>query len=311
MTLNKLALSLLTILSAGCTTVPTVPTPMSADLPDCFISNYDKERRLFTIRNETAKTVNQQCRLTVSSSGGVASDSRIPAGKYRSYLSFGGGGGGGGSLQNSTGGGGGGGGAGAKDTEVLVNLTAGEYRLTIGIGGPGGMACGAGFGGGPGWKGSPSNVVRMASGEVIVGAPGAETYVRPSRAQNERNSGKQDGHGGSGPGQTTGGQGGSDPAGPVVVAATAGESQLASGVKAVGGAAGKDPLDHNIAGEGGGGGASRQGVGGTGGGENRAGQEAPPTRGSLGSGGGGGEGTASECSAGSRGGHGYIAFRTS
>ena len=307
MTLNKLSLSLLVVLGAGCTTVP--PVPLSADLPDCFNANYDKERRLFTIRNATAETVNQQCRLTVSSSGGVASDSRIPAGRYTAYLSNGCGGGGGGTLQNSTGGGGGGGGAGAKDTQVTVNLPAGDYRLTIGLGGPGGTACGAGFGGGPGWTGSPSNVVRMASGEVIVGAPGAEIYARPSRAQNERSSGKQDGHGGSGPGQTTGGQGGSDPAGSAVVAATAGESRLASGRVAAGGAAGKDPLDRNIAGEGGGGGASRQGAGGTGGGENLAGQEAPPTRGALGSGGGGGEGTVSDCNPGGRGGHGYIAFR--
>ena len=85
MTLNKLSLSLLVVLGAGCTTVP--PVPLSADLPDCFNANYDKERRLFTIRNATAETVNQQCRLTVSSSGGVASDSRIPAGRYTAYLS--------------------------------------------------------------------------------------------------------------------------------------------------------------------------------------------------------------------------------
>ncbi len=307
MTLNKLALSLLVTLGAGCTTVP--PVPLSANLPDCFNSNYDKERRLFTIRNATADTVNQQCRLIVSSGGGVATDSRIPAGKYRAYLSNGGGGGGGGTLQNSTGGGGGGGGAGAKDTELAVDLTAGEYRLTIGIGGAGGAGCGAGFGGGPGWTGSPSSVVRMASGEVVVGVPGAETYVRPSRAQNERNSGKQDGHGGSGPGQTSGGQGGSDSVNKAEVIATSGNSRLASGQMAVGGAAGKDPLDRNIAGEGGGGGASRQGAGGVGGGETVAGQEAPPARGLLGSGGGGGGGTASDCSAGSRGGHGYIAFR--
>jgi hypothetical protein len=171
------------------------------------------------------------------------------------------------------------------------------------------MACSPGFGGGPGWKGSPSNLVRITTGEVVVGTIGADNYVRPSRAQNDRSAGARDGHGGFGPGQTSGGQGGAESADSAKVTATAGESQLASGRMAVGGAAGTDPVDRSVSGDGGGGGASGQGVGGTGGGESLAGKDVAPTRGTLGGGGGGGEGSSLACNAGGQGGNGYVAFR--
>ncbi len=63
-----------------------------ADLPNCFDNNYDKERGLFTMKNEAARAVNQQCLLTIRPSGDVASASQLTAGNYRFYLANGGGG---------------------------------------------------------------------------------------------------------------------------------------------------------------------------------------------------------------------------
>ncbi len=199
------------------------------------------------------------------------------------------------------------------ETRATVNLTEGLYKLTIGAGGPGGSVCvpGAGFGGGPGWLGSPSNMVRMATGELVVGTPDADRYVRPSRGQNEKMAGRMDGHGGSGPGQTSGGHGGrpesrynlEDEADP-------GASNLASGRSGVGGAPGADySAADKRAGEGGGGGATSIGHGGQGGGESQSHKDIDPERGSLGSGGGGGKGSTFDCDPGARGGHGYIALR--
>jgi hypothetical protein len=285
-----------------------------SDLPNCFDTNYDKERALFTIRNEVGNVVNQQCLLTVAPRGDIASASRLMAGRYRVYLANGGGGGAGGSLQGSSfgggasGGGGGGGGAGAMETQATVNLTEGVYKLTIGAGGPGGSACQPipGYGGGPGWAGSPSNMVRVATGEVVIGTPGADTYARPTRAQSERMAGKMDAHGGSGPGQASGGHGTrpdtKDSADP-------GESKLASGRPGVGGAPGSVSEADKFSGAGGGGGATSVGRGGGGGGESPGQKKITPERGSLGSGGGGGEGSTSECDPGARGGHGYIILR--
>ena len=212
MDMTKLALSLLLVgIATGCASVRTTAPVSVSDLPNCFDANYDKERGLFTIRNDAGNPVNQQCLLTVGPRGGVASASRLEAGRYRVYLSNGGGGGAGGTLQSFLhgGGGGGGGGAGAAQTEATVDLTQGVYKLTIGAGGPGGLVClpGAGFGGGPGWAGSPSNMVRIATGELIVGTPGADRYVRPTLGQDVKMAGKPTGHGGSGPGQASGGSG--------------------------------------------------------------------------------------------------------
>ncbi|HEY5292053.1 MAG TPA: hypothetical protein VIJ43_07050 [Burkholderiales bacterium] len=310
MKITKLTLLLLVGMGTGCTTVPPASLVSMSDLPNCFDSNYDKERGLFTLKNDVGNPVNQQCLLTVSPRGDTASASRLAAGSYRVYLANGGGGGGGGSLAGSTGGGGGGGGAGAMETQATVNLTEGVYKLTIGAGGPGGTACvpGAGFGGGPGWIGSPSNMIRIATGEVVVGTPGADRHVRPTRSELERMAGKMEGHGGSGPGQTTGGHGGV-PGGRYAAEAQGqpGASTLASGRSGVAGAPGED--DQRSGSAGGGGGATSMGSGGGGGGESPGRKEIAPERGSLGSGGGGGEGNTSECDPGARGGHGYIALR--
>ena len=314
MNMTKLALSLLVGVGTGCTTVP--PAALVSELPDCFDANYDKERGLFTIRNDVGNAANQQCLLRVGPPGTVASASRLPAGNYTVYLANGGGGGAGGTYQafGVAGGGGGGGGAGAAETRATVRLTEGVYKLTLGAGGPGGSACmppPVGLGGGPGWAGSPSNMVRLATGEVLVGTPGADTYARPTRAESERTAGKMDGHGGSGPGQASGGHGGAAPTGESAkVVAGPGASQRAAGRTEMGGAAGPLGAAGDVrSGTGGGGGATSIGHGGGGGGETAGRKDVDPVRGSLGSGGGGGEGSRSECDPGARGGHGYIGLR--
>lgn len=315
MKLNKLALSLLVGIGTGCTTAPPAPPVSMSDLPNCFDTNYDKASNLFTMKNAADDAVNQQCLLTVGARRGVASASRLMPGRYRVSLSNGGGGGGGGTVQAEAGRGGaqgGGGGAGAKETQATVNLTGGIYKLTIGAGGPGGTAChpGAGFGGGPGWLGSPSNMIRVSTGEVVIGAPGADKYARPTRSQNEEMAGKMDGHGGTGPGQTSGGQGGRPETNVrPEVEADPGVSHLATGRSGVGGGSGPVLEGDSSSGAGGGGGATRVGHGGGGGGESAGQKDIAPERGSLGSGGGGGQGSSSECDPGARGGHGYISLR--
>jgi len=313
MKMTAIALALLAGFGAGCTTVPSSPSVAVSALPNCFDNNYDKARGLFTIRNAVGNVVNQQCLITVVPRGEVASASQLTAGRYTIYLANGGGGGAGGTLQSflGGGGGGGGGGAGAAETQATIDLAEGVYKLTLGAGGPGGMAGqlhSGGFGGGVGWAGSPSNMVNVATGAVVIGTPGADTYQRLTRAQSERLGGKIDGHGGSGPGQTSGGSGG--------VAATtdkpemqaeSGSSAVASGRLVVGGTPGEDVKRTGSGG--GGGGATSMGPGGEGGGETPGRRENPPELGSLGSGGGGGEGSLSEADPGARGGHGYIALR--
>lgn len=303
MKISTLTLALMACIGSGCANVLSTPQVATSDLPNCLDSNYDAQRGLLTIRNADASTASQQCQLVVGRSGDAASPSRLAAGSYTIALANGGGGGAGGGQT-----GGGGGGAGARESRATVALTEGIYRLTIGAGGPGGGACAdfrtVTFPGGPGWAGSPSNIVRVATGEVILGTPGADTYVRPSRGENERLSGPQDGHGGYGPGQATGGSGGH--AATVVkdkADAGAGASTLASGRVGVGGEAGAEPKDVSGSG-GGGGGATSKGAGGGGGGETPRDVNIASARGTLGSGGGGG----GNCDPGSRGGHGYIAL---
>jgi hypothetical protein len=317
MKITKLALALLVGFGSGCASLTPAPTVSMADLPNCFDSNYDRERGLFTIKGDLGKKVNQQCLLTVGPRGDVASQ-RLPAGNYRVYLANGGGGGAGGTLQSflSGGGGGGGGGAGSAESQVTVNLTEGVYKITIGAGGLGGTAGELqreGFGGGVGGAGSPSNIVRVATGELVLGTPGADTYARPSRAQSDRAGGRtDDAHGGSGPGQASGGSGAdTETIGgvKVQVAATPGTGKRTSGGTEPGGATGTVSAGDTHPGSGGGGGATSIGHGGGGGGESPGQRENPPQRGSLGSGGGGGEGSISGTDPGARGGHGFIAFR--
>ncbi len=335
---------------AGCSTMQTSTMIASADLPNCFVGNYSEQYKLFTVVNPTTKAVNQQCLLTVLPRGSNSSGQQLVAGNYLLSVSNGGGGGAGGTMQSGSklpgvdnSGGGGGGGAGAAEIKASVNLTEGTYRLTIGVGGPGGKACSGPpdyFPGGPGWGGSPTNIVRIATGEVVLGAPGAETYARQSRSQHERAAGVPDGKGGSGPGQTTGGDGatfnesgklvhpstdGMDKQSTSVAIATAEpgkalpKAQLgapaavvpnkaSASVTVSGGDSGKVLPRDQLAGPGGGGGASSTGVGGTGGGDLPKNVAILPTRGTLGSGGGGGAGDAYGCAAGANGGHGFVAF---
>jgi hypothetical protein len=288
--------------------VPAVP-PLSA-LPDCLAANYDSEHHLFTMRNAAPRQVNQQCLLTVWPRG-TPSATRITAGRYLVNVSDGGDGGAGGTLQDLLGGGGGGGGgAGARELRREVDLAEGVYKLTIGAGGPGGGPCIPTpfftFGGGPGWLGSPSSIVRVATGEVLAGIPGADTYVRPDKRENEKRAGDPDGHGGSGPGKTKGGDGGRlDITGLTPVGADPGQGKSDK----PGGTPGVMVADRRQVGSGGGGGASTQGEGGDGGGEVQRHWILPPERGALGSGGGGGEGTMFVCGAGAPGGNGFIALR--
>lgn len=304
MKIIKLALALLAVIGTGCTIAPPAPQVAMSDLRNCLDSNYDAQRGLFTIRGAAAGIVNQQCLLMVGPPGDAVSTSRLTVGRYMITLANGGGGGGGGSTIS-----GGGGGAGAKEAQATVILTEGVYKLTIGAAGPGGSGCVTSssytFGGGPGWAGSPSSIVRVATGEVILGTPGADAYVRPSRGENERLSGKQDGHGGFGPGQATGGVGGHDAtAGSAKTEAGAGASKLATVRSGVGGEAGVSPKKISDSG-GGGGGATSQGDGGGGGGETPLDVNLASVRGSLGSGGGGG----GDCDPGAQGGHGFIVLR--
>jgi hypothetical protein len=297
MKLTTIALSVLVGLGAGCANVRLAPPVSISDLPNCFDSNFDRERNLFTIKNDAGNPVNQQCLLAVGPRGGAAPASGLRAGSYTVYLSNGGGGGG----------------AGAMEVQAEVALTEGVYLVTIGAGGLGGSVCvpQARLGGGPGWLGSPSNIIRVATGELVLGIPGAEKYVRPTRGQLEKTAGKMDAHGGSGPGQTSGGAG----ATPETryqrqSEAVPGAARLESGRTGVGGAAGGDySAEDKRPSEGGGGGAARLGPGGAGSGETLARKDTAPARGMLGSGGGGGEGSAHQCDPGARGGHGYIAFR--
>lgn len=304
MKLSTLTLVLMACIGSGCANVASAPQIATSDLPNCLDSNYDVQRALFTIRGAGAGIVNQRCLLTVGPPGDAVSTSRLTAGRYMITLANGGGGGAGGGTI-----GGGGGGAGAKEAQATVILTEGVHKLTIGAGGPGGSGCATfqshTFGGGPGWPGSPSSIVRVATGEVILGTPGADAYVRPSRGENERLSGKQDGHGGFGPGQATGGAGGHDAtAGSAKTEAGAGASKLATGRSGVGGEAGAAPTKMSDSG-GGGGGATGQAAGGGGGGETPLAVNLASVRGSLGSGGGGG----GDCDPGAQGGHGFIVLR--
>jgi hypothetical protein len=299
MKLTKFALLLLAVIGAGCASHPAALSGSMSALPDCLDANFDAARGLYTMRNAVDLPVNQQCLLTLT------------AGRYNALVVNGGGGGAGGTVQSTGGGGGGGGGAGAREMQATLDLAAGVYKLTIGAGGPGGDACVPApfsLGGGPGWAGSPSNIVRFATGELVMGVPGADAYARPSRAQNDRQDPQRNGRGGSGPGQTSGGHGGNAGIqGGAKVDAEAGASMVAS----AGGAAGAAPGKNNPTGTGGGGGATRLGAGGGGGGQTPDHRNLAPQRGSLGSGGGGGEGHSQGCDAGARGGDGYIALRRS
>ncbi len=323
MNVTKLSVVLIALIGAGCATAPTPIVVAATQLPNCFNSNFSSPEQLFTIKAASEKTVNQQCILTVVPRGANTAGQQLAAGTYLVSASDGGGGGAGGTMHDNVkfpgvnhGGGGGGGGAGALEKQAKVNLTEGTYRVTIGAGGLGGSACSGApnhFGGGPGWLGSPTNVVRIATGEVLLGAPGAESYARPTRGQNEKLAGKKrDGQGGSGPGQVPGGHGTTfTPSGNVAHPATPGADVPAFAQVKQGGDPGNVlPNDQKSGpGPGGGGGASARSDGGDGGGDRAGHKPVKAEPGKLGSGGGGGAGDLYGCEAGSRGGHGYVSIK--
>lgn len=312
-------------------------TPAFAQaLPPCSASNYDAGRDLFTPdKNNSSidfdhpvgsQLVNQQCLLTVvprdgserprSDSGSqtrkvLSSNGTVAEGRYVVFLSNGGDGGSGGSArpEGGIGGGGGGGGAGAAQVRQEILLTPGVYKLTLGAGGPGGRACRGTFGGSPGWGGSPTNMVRLSDGQTVAGAAGADTWQRPTRYANEKRSGPQDGHGGTGPGKSAGGAGSNvDPGFEKV--AQAGVRGPAGTTGQPGDAGGEIPGQSALRIGGGGGGGAGLGDGGDGAGDvARQVAVSPPEVGGLGAGGGGGAGRTNFCSAGAPGGNGYIALR--
>jgi hypothetical protein len=253
--------------------------------------------------------VNQQCILHVVPTG-TARAGEIPAGRYAVYFSDGGSGGAGGSQRFN---GGGGGGASAVQSRAALRLTPGDYKLTLGEGGPGGVACRDMLGGGPGYPGSPTSLMSLSSGQVIAGAIGADNYKRPTRAQLEKMVGNKDGHGGTGPGMAPGGNGGfNTPA--QAFGASEGAANPAPWVASQPGDNGIGEVPRVAVGIGaGGGGGAGLGNGGTGSGSNIP----APTQtadvlaqmGGLGAGGGGGQGQEAFCTAGGAGGPGYMAFR--
>jgi hypothetical protein len=304
--------------------------PAQSALPACIASNYDSERAIFTVVNNPVRLsprtgealdakgavlpaarqpVNQQCILTVAPRG-QAQGSQLAAGRYTVYYSNGGDGGAGGTLRYN---GGGGGGAGALQQRTVVDLTPGTYKLTIGMGGPGGVACNDPLPGGPGYPGSPTGLISLANGAVVAGTPGADSWKRPTRRELESMRGNLDGHGGRGPGKAAGGNGGFNAAGRAY-GATEGAQSAAAWVDSKPGdnGIGQSPQRFSGIGAGGGGGAGL-GDGGTGGDSGPDGPRRAPdllaVSGGLGAGGGGGQGDAAGCTAGAPGGPGYMAFR--
>lgn len=282
----------------------------------CGMTNFDRNRNMFTIVNPTPGTANQQCFLTVVSKqswpGGMPdlSRSELVEGNYEITLSGGGGGGGGGTERV----GGGGGGAGAVPTTTVRYLQPGVYRLTIGLGGHGGAP-----NGGPGGEGAPTSLSIASTGETVAGYSGAEswngTYAwNPNAVSNQRVSSRyadDSRAGGSGgqplvAGQSSGGRGGSvgrDPkgqdGGTLVAVAYAGEP----------GRGGTDLAGHRLRHEVGGGGGGGAGFGNGGSGDSAAEDGKMKTgakSGDVGAGGGGGAGGEGVADPGAPGGNGFI-----
>jgi len=157
----------------------------------CGSTNYDSSRDMYTITNPTLGTATQQCFITVVPKsawpGGNPnlSTSQLIEGNYEVTLSGagGGGGGGGGSSterdQSGIGHGGHGGYSAVPSTTVRY-LTPGVYRLTIGVGGQGGMeGSGRNHGsmvGGSGTDGAPTSISNAYSGETVAGFAGADSW---------------------------------------------------------------------------------------------------------------------------------------
>lgn len=307
----------------------SIASAYAADLPPCGAANYDATRDLFTPnRSNTAdgiehpiksQLLNQQCLLTVVPRAQAARlrpapDGRkgpgpngadeLVEGRYVVYLSNGGAGGAGGTQRED---GGGGGGAGAIQLRQEITLVPGTYKLTLGAGGPGGIACLDDLGGGPGWAGAPTSISRLDNGRTVAGTAGAAAWVRPSRYANDKSAGILDGHGGSGSGMSAGGNGGRTVSPDLEIGAKPGVAGPTGLAGQAGGGEEPGKLAPSISG--GGGGGAGLGDGGNGGGESGSKFiDVVPQVGGLGAGGGGGEGRANMCSAGAPGGNGYIAL---
>ena len=293
----------LAVLCLAATSAPVFAQPA---VPPCGPENFDQTRRVFTIANPAANTVNQQCVLAVYPKGTVSEQTRqYPAfypieGSYVIELSGGGGGGGGGASKDQ---GGGGGGAGAAPSRTVQYLSPGVYKLTIGAGGAGGSA-----NGGRTEAGNPTSLTDANTGRLIAGFPGADVWNPSSRAAG-------DGSGGIATvGGSSGGSGGDrkgvDSGAKTEKAAQSGGVSQTTGYSGAAGQAGgesgrsvrtKDgPVVQSNAG--GGGGAS---VGSGGSGESVS-RNAVAGMGDLGGGGGGGRGGMNTADSGGRGGHGFI-----
>jgi hypothetical protein len=166
----------------------------------CGTTNLDQAQNVYTIRNQAAGAVNEQCFIIVYQNGAEPAEARqypgsyFVEGKYTIDLVGGGGGGGGGGSHIQ---GGGGGGAGATPLRTVQTMVPGVYKMTIGTGGEGGSA----FGGATG-AGNPTSLTNAYSGQLVAGFAGADTWTPQSQVAGS-------GRGGVGaPGGSSGGDGG-------------------------------------------------------------------------------------------------------
>ena len=142
-------------LSAGCGIAPPAPPLAIAGLPDCLQSNYDAEQKVFAMRGGEARAPNQKCLLLIGRAG---SASLLTAGTYVARAANGG-----------------------NPAVIVAALELGEgaYELTIGAGRSHDSACIPGpltFDGGPGWRGTPTSIVRAQTGETLLGP---DRFARP------------------------------------------------------------------------------------------------------------------------------------
>ena len=196
-----------------CLATASVPGFAQSASPMCGTTNYDQAHHAYTIVNAAARTVNQQCFVTVYPSGAVPDQARqdpnsyIAEGKYIIELVGGGGGGGGGAGAKGNSGEGGGGGAGAAPSRTVQYLSPGVYKLTIGTGGYGGAAHGGHTG-----DGNPSSLTNAETGQLVAGFAGADVWTQKSEAAGSAAGGIAAPGGTSGasgqPNVTTGGNGG-------------------------------------------------------------------------------------------------------
>ena len=158
----------------------------------CGLTNYDKDRNMFTIVHPIPGAVNEQCFITVVPKemwhGGMPdpASSKFVEGNYRITLSGGGAGGGGGTHY-----GGGGGGGGAIPITVVRYLKPGIYRLTIGAGGQGGAPKSDGA------VGAPTSLADAVSGRTVAGYAGADTWNGTYPASDPSHEGESQGGAGA------------------------------------------------------------------------------------------------------------------